>query len=456
LLISAALRISTSHHAPKSYLLHSSSRFGAYYDGLAVEDEKELLLFTKRKLLNGKSTLDSADEAGSFACLSARFPLEFNTSPVSYAVARTQAERHMRLILQADPAFQNEVTTVASEPLLAEAALELFKQSLANPVHHLAYHPDLSTVDRGQPGEMVAALIIMQARDASLAASVIERRWVPVSDFMQALLPPSAFKTLLCSLPTFWREGELKTFEETFRDYAVWFNHIIRVGTGEMMKAEHLWKFITRGAMIMCPVKYGGVDIVLPVCLAKGNLSRDTVTAILIQVKTSDLFQCSINNFCFDEMDPSLLVFSEGQSPRPIIRVVLALGSHEAGILIRSPRDSESEHRGSDSDRHNGSDSEHLDGLDSEHDCSDDSDDDKSNYQGDFTSFDIWCAGLSPDTFKDIGGDLAAYKVLLDRSLRSRISEAVELMDDLTLNDETKGARVTSRRRMRAMNYPES
>jgi len=66
--------------------------------------------------------------------------------------------------------------------------------------------------------------------------------------------------------------------------------------------------------------------------------------------------------------------------------------------------------------------------------------------------FDIWCAGLSPDTFKDIGGDLAAYKVLLDRSLRSHISEAFDLTDDPTLSDETKAGRVNARRDMLAMN----
>jgi hypothetical protein len=390
------------------------------------------MLFAKRKLLNGKSTLDGADESGSFACLSAWFPLEFNTSPISHVTALIQTERHMRLILQADAAFENVVTTVGSEPLLAEAASELFKQSLANPVQHLAYHTDLRSVDRGRPGEMVAVLIVMQARDALQTAAAIERRSVSVSNFMQALLPPSAFETLQSSLPTFWREGELKTFEETFRDYAMWFNHIIRVGTGEMMKAEHLWKFVTRGAMIVCPVNYGGVDIVLPVCITEGNLSRDTVTAILIQVKTSDRFQCNIDNFCFDEMDPSSLVFSEGQSPRPIIRVVFALGSHEAGILFRSllPR-----------------------GLGSEHDNSDDLDTDNNNFPGDFTSFDIWCAGLSPNTFKDIGGDLAAYNVLLDRSLRSHISEALDLTDDPTLSDDTKAIRVNARRNLLATNY---
>jgi len=98
-------------------------------------------------------------------------------------------------------------------------------------------------------------------------------------------------------------------------------------------------------------------------------------------------------------MDSSLLVFSEGQSPRPIIRVVFVLGSHEleAGILFRSLLPC---------------------GSESEHDDSDNSDNDNNNCQSDFTSFDIWCAALSPNTFKDIGGDLAAYNLVLDRSLQ--------------------------------------
>jgi len=30
-----------------------------------------------------------------------------------------------------------------------------------------------------------------------------------------------------------------------------------------------------------------------------------------------------------------------------------------------------------------------------------------------FTAFDVWCAGLSPATFKDIDVDLASYQKLL-------------------------------------------
>jgi hypothetical protein len=47
---------------------------------------------------------------------------------------------------------------------------------------------------------------------------------------------------------------------------------------------------------------------------------------------------------------------------------------------------------------------------------------------------------------KDIGGDLAAYNLLLDRSL-------LNFADDLTLNDETKAARIIGRRQTLEMNY---
>lgn len=41
-----------------------------------------------------------------------------------------------------------------------------------------------------------------------------------------------------------------------------------------------------------------------------------------------------------------------------------------------------------------------------------------------FAAFDIWCAGLSPDTFKHIGDDdLAPYRLLLERSLRAHVGE---------------------------------
>ncbi|KAI0248401.1 hypothetical protein BJV78DRAFT_1363568 [Lactifluus subvellereus] len=382
--------------------------FGCYYDALAG-DEAELLLFARQKLLNGKSRIE-VDGPGSLACLSVRFALKFNADAVSRAVAWTQVERHMRLCLSATAGFERVITIAGSEPLLAEAASHALRTSLANPVRHLANHPDLNCVDRGRRGELVAAFIVMQARDASLALSANRERWVLVSNFMRALLSPSAYETLQESLPTYWREGEDKTFGETFRDYAMWFNHIIRIEDHEMINAENLWKFITRGAMIMCTNNQYGVDIVLPVCVTTGNLSRNTVTAILIQVKNAECFGCDVDETSFDEMDPFRVgLFSDDQLPRPVIRVVFALASGKAGVLL--PR----------YDDHHAADS--------------------------FTVFDIWCAGLSPDTFKCIGDDdLAPYQFLLERSLRPHDGFDLKKADDPRMDDSTRAARGHRRR----------
>lgn len=75
------------------------------------------------------------------------------------------------------------------------------------------------------------------------------------------------------------------------------------------------------------------------------------------------------------------MVFSKGQSPRPIIRVIFALGSHEALTLIRSlpPR---------------GSELEHDDSNDSEND------DNKLKCESIIvkaTLVDIWCEVLPPE-----------------------------------------------------------
>jgi hypothetical protein len=168
--------------------------------------ENQVMIFAKQKLLNNKPNL-LEDKAGSLACLCVRFALEFGTNPNerTRATLHKQIERHMRLCIAATTGFEEFVTIAGSEPLLAEAAFELTRASKVNPVRHLANHSDLYCVDRGRRGELVAALIIMQARDMSLQPP---RRWMPVCDFLKALLPPSAFHSLNDSLPTFWRENE--------------------------------------------------------------------------------------------------------------------------------------------------------------------------------------------------------------------------------------------------------
>jgi hypothetical protein len=369
--------------------------------------------FAKAKLLDGPLTLDK-NRSGSLACLSVRFALDFNMDGTAGDVARTQVERHMRLCLAATAGRDTLVTVAGSEPLLAEAAYELMEGTQSNPVRHLANHSDLNCVNRGTRGELVAALLIMRACDAARAASS-GRRWVPVDVFMEELLPPAKYDKLKESFPIFYRDGQKVKFSATFKDYGIWFNHVIKVEKGKMFSVDHLWKFITRGAMILCSNNQEGVDIVIPICHTQQPLSRDSVTAILVQVKNSDTFQLPINKSLFDALDPiRLKLFPDPDKsnvvPKPVIRIVFALAAPEAGVNFPEPRGRE-HHR---YDR--------------------------------FTAFDVWCAGLGDEAFKHIDADLASYRLLLDRSLRPH--DAFHLPDDGEGHAETRLVRGSLRRRM--------
>ena len=372
------------------------------------------MVFAKQKLLGGSSiTLQEDNKAGILACLSVRFALEFNADTNALAVACAQVERHMRLCITATSRLEKLVTLAGSEPLLAEAACDLLKQASMDPVRHLAKHSDLNCIDRGRRGELIAAFILMQARDKA----AVGRRWTSVCEFMEALLPSAAYQELLYTLPNFWCREEGKPFHETFKDYRMWFNHVIRIEAAKMISTDSLWKFITRGAMVVCKHNQFGVDIVLPACVAQENLSRRTTTAILIQVKNDKRYTNTIQSKLFDYMDPFQVgLFHKEQLPRPVIRVVFALASPKSGVVFPRSRTRERHH----------------------HD--------------DFTAFDVWCAGLSDDTFRHIGNDVTPYKDLLERSLQPHDAFNLEEIDEQPpVKEDMKLMRGRRRRRMAAL-----
>ncbi|KAH9962325.1 hypothetical protein BJV74DRAFT_954499 [Russula compacta] len=370
--------------------------FGSRYDA-SGRDDVDLMDFATYKLLNGNTIDDNAP--GSLACLCVRFALEFNSDPDSRAVTRKQVERHMRLCIDATAGFERLVTIAGSEPLLAEAASRAMRASAIHPVVHLARHSNLNCIDRGRRGELVAALVIMQARDNAARASPANRRWVSVREFMKALLPSSHFDQLQDSRPYSSRPGEDISFNDTFSHYAMWFNHVIKIQHGKMINSEHLWKYITRGAMVICADNQHGVDIVYPLVMQR--------------------VQRWVEETLFDSMDPfDVGLFSDGQQPRPVLRVVSALASPQSSVIVRPNREA-------------------VDDADQ------------------FTAFDIWCAGLTQSTFECIEEkDVESYKLLLERSLRPH--DAFESKGDSNINKKTRRIRGDQRRRLAALVMPDA
>jgi hypothetical protein len=321
------------------------------------------------------------EPSAELACLSVRFAPKFDfLGSDGYKMETTLVERHLRLCLGASPGYYPGLlsTTAGSEPFLAKAAAILINRLMdINTVKLLKACTRWVNYERR--GELVASLLVMEARDIGQAKNP-EREWVFIRDFMKALLSPDNYNVLMATFPTcHLPDNQSAPFGTTFDDAKIWFNHIIRVDRGEMIHVRHLWKFISRGAMIVCPPGYHGIDIVLPVCFKGNALSRDNMTAILIQIK-SDKCHPKDSRGPFERMNPfDVGLFSEEDAPLPVIRMVFALGSNESGITFPAQ--------------------ENSDLADS------------------FTSYDVWLAGLSPGTFACIGNDLSAYQGVLEDSI---------------------------------------
>ncbi len=366
-----------------------------------------------QKLLDGTTMLKKEDWSHSLACLSVRFALDFNADATARDVSIIQVERHMRLCLAATAGQERFVTIAGSEPLLAEAAYQLVQESNASPVRHLANHVDVNCVNHGKRGELVATFLIMQALDAARAETT-SNRWVSMDSFIKHLLPPSTYKILQKANPTYFRKNECTTFKSTFKGHSLWFNHVIKAEKKKKFSAEHLWKYITRGAMVLCVPNEEGVDIVLPVCNSRNEaLSRHNVTAILIQVKNSEEYQSTIHKALYDKMNPKKLgLFPGDVTPKPIVRIVFTLASRKARVTV-----SQSPQR---TTRH--------------------------SQPSPHTAFDIWVAGLSTDAYQQIADDEASYRFLLDRSIRNH--DAFQLLDDPKIDKETRRERGFYRRMM--------
>lgn len=168
------VRVSTFYVLAKDSC-RTLSRFASRY---IVSEEIEqvrtrMLHFATLKLLGSYTRIETNAEDTSvtpidrpIACFSVRFPLEFDFSyPIARTLVRKQIEHHMRLCTIANSGFEVLFSTVGSDPLLAEAASHVMTNNRTSPIRQLLTHMDKNCINHGERGELIAALLIMQARD---------------------------------------------------------------------------------------------------------------------------------------------------------------------------------------------------------------------------------------------------------------------------------------------------
>lgn len=287
--------------------------------------------------------------------------------------------------------MENVITTAPSEPILAEAARMRMSQEGYNLPEQLLAQLASSGLDKGNRGELIALAILILALDKSRANSQLRRSKVrKLLEFFDALFPGVHFESVKQKMPSKSQQGNDKSFEKTFEESQIYFNHFIKVHDYKVVNRKYLWGLIARGAAILCANNQRGFDIVIPFIFAGSLLGRKNVSAILIQVKNDGSYQANPNPHLslFDAMDPFATgIFDHKEvDHKPIIRIVFALASDKSAVEVVN---NEGQWRSG-----------------------------RNKTTGDsYTTFDIWCAKPSEQTFQVIPAkDEHFYQDLLKRS----------------------------------------
>ncbi|RPD71010.1 hypothetical protein L226DRAFT_513675 [Lentinus tigrinus ALCF2SS1-7] len=390
--------------------------FPAMYDSANDgEFRKDIVAFAGKKLLDSKwATPDGLSEDQSLVCLAVRIPLEFDRTVVADSEIELKlVSRHMRLLLYAGTGFSPIITGSSSEPLLAEAAYramvrlrwregEFRGQSAArhgpqtlDPYGALFYHFSHSFLDHGSKGEIIGAVMVLDARDRATTFPLEKdecppgyskdfnpdqekslhydgafcRRIITVMQFLEALLGTANVQSCADSPPCALHATEHAdmSLRIAFEYAFIYFNHFVKSKSLEVVNQEYLRLAISRGAAIVCAANHGSIDLIIPILFGT-VLEKEKVSAIMIQVKNSRHYTTTVAHSLFTSMNPyECGLFDKNvQEPPPVLRLVFALASSRSAVVAPLPTAQRSEK------------------LER------------------FTAYDIWCAGATHETFSVI------------------------------------------------------
>jgi hypothetical protein len=331
------------------------------------------------------------------ACVATRVPIQFDyLSNAALKIEKDLVTNHMRLSLGPTGDVEHIYTIPPSEPLLAEGARQEMLNN-GNISKALKWHSDHHILDVGRSGELVVAVLLLTAQDhARVPSEEIgglskePRRSVPLKDFLGKFLGEAVHKEFWTSEPSYVHpnDPDARSLQDRYPNARVWFNHFIEVQDSDVISTEYLWRYLLRGAALVCRKSQEGIDILIPFLLdAEEPIGPSNISVVLVQVKNDVKFSENVDDELFMKMDPyNLGIFSPSEPPRAVVRIVCALAASTAGCkmvkrgVARLAREAKFEAM------------EAISGqLEVE--------------KPSCASFDFWCHGATQSTFRSMGKD---------------------------------------------------
>ena len=332
-------------------------RFGSLYDAGDKAVREDIITFAATRLFNAEpDKVEELTDDQRLACLSQRIPLEFNsTTYIAQANERKQVEGHMRVCLKIDAAFESMITVSASEPLLSEAAYSIMAQASFNVPKAMKSVLEGFSINKGDRGEFLVMLLLIVARDKVVGPPVEHglpagSRIIDVASFLSGGL--------------FQRLPSLQTLHQDFPDSKMHFNHYVKVHEYAAIDAESLLLLASRGAGILCANGQYAIDGINPFLFHGTTLAFENLGLLLWQSKNDAAFTATPQPSVFEAMDVyKLKILKEGDAAVPLIKIVFALAARTPCLtVVRHPP--------------------------------------SVDYNA--VVYEIWCAGISPDTFNAV------------------------------------------------------
>jgi hypothetical protein len=327
-----------------------------------------------------------------FAVMSRRLALDFDTTfcngedkSEAERNQMTQVERYMRVCLGVKEGLDSAVTVASSEPILSEAAAIAMQQPRFRSCRSLRNILQWPGMSKGDRGELITCNISIDTLDSLMFENrQLKSLSVEVTSYFQALFASDIYtKKIQSMLPSKLADDSQKhTFAATFANSRIYVTHFIKVYDYNVLSVEFLAKCAARGVAIVCADYQRAVDVVIPIVIDKDkSLTKENVTALLLQSKNDVSYSTNVFPSLFHIMDPyALCIFDRStENPPPVIRMVYALASKESGVCVVKPPVRKALPRA----------------------AKEKAAKTKLNKYA-YTSFDIWCAQASSKTFRAI------------------------------------------------------
>ncbi|RXW23805.1 hypothetical protein EST38_g2059 [Candolleomyces aberdarensis] len=317
--------------------------FWTLFESLGSESNiKELAIY--KLTCSPKLQLRSLATEAKLAVLDTLLNLRYHSLRLHYSMIKEMVGSHMRTVYSAPRSREYMHSGYPSEPILAEAAMEILHRNQSDTLGGRAVDaaaqlfislnsgPSKGAIDMGRQGETVGRAILLRAYMGAVQESYDSKTGIDWSmgcglvSFLKHLTADGFHRTVLECKPDNIVDPHSQTLETAFANAWVRFTHFVPAADNTTVTTSVAWPAFLRSMAFICSHsdRESSVNVSIPVLLDKAApIEEKNMSIITMQFKHREAKGAR------DAIFPSPSS-SRSQENRPYISLVMDLGAFSA------------------------------------------------------------------------------------------------------------------------------